>query len=511
MSTRSLNTFGRLVFGAFTVLWLATVVVVPTVGVWVGSSLAAFLNGPVWAVCAAGLLLFPLLPLAWEGWAQLRARKRERKRWDRARLLFRDRLVLRTLAINLVFLSGLLWRFPEQAFTALSARGDWVLDQVEHPVADAIRPWLFRAADGLAWLYEAAHENEYQELVDGDALPEDTPEPTPIPVPPPPKPSPSPAPAPGGDGSVGDRPVPAPDPSPRRPPAVPPTQWPQPDDIHPAIAAMPQGSKASVADVGRYIAAAEGDPHRRIKAIHDFVATHVAYDAPALAAGRYPPQDARTVLRDRVGVCAGYANLSKAIADVTGDEIVVVVGDSRARGGQVAGGGHAWNAARIDGVWRLFDATWDAGYVEGDRFVPEYRTSYLFTPPQIMGVTHFPEDPSWQLRSDPISRGEFVRQPMMRPDFYAQGFSLQTPQRSQITVDRDAEIRLGNPGRRHVLASFTRAGDPDRTRCDVMGGVEVRIRCALPSEGTYHVMLFSSTVEIGTYQGMGEIEINRRP
>lgn len=45
------------------VLWIAIVVVVPALGVWVGSSLAAYLNGPVWLACLAGLLLFPVLPL----------------------------------------------------------------------------------------------------------------------------------------------------------------------------------------------------------------------------------------------------------------------------------------------------------------------------------------------------------------------------------------------------------------------------------------------------------------
>ena len=110
---------------------------------------------------------------------------------------------------------------------------------------------------------------------------------------------------------------------------------------------MPATTKRSVTDVGRYIAARVNDPWERVKAIHDFTATHVAYDAPALVAGTYPPQDAETVLRNGLGVCAGYANLSKAIADVTGDHVVVVVGDSRDRNGGVAGGGHAWNAVRI--------------------------------------------------------------------------------------------------------------------------------------------------------------------
>lgn len=71
--------------------------------------------------------------------------------------------------------------------------------------------------------------------------------------------------------------------------------------------------------------------------------------------------------------------------------IVVVGGDARNDGGDVTGEGHAWNAARIGGHWVLLDATWDAGNVKGDRFEKDYGTEYLFAPPQVQGVTHFPD------------------------------------------------------------------------------------------------------------------------
>lgn len=498
---RTLNPIGRSVFWLLTALWVATVVIVPTIGVWVGSSIAAYLNGPVWAVCAAGLLLFPGLPLLWEAWASAR---RKTRRGDTV-LYFRDRLILRTLAINFAFIAALLWRFPETGFTALSGRGDWMLDHIQHPVADAARPWLFRAADGLEWLYEAAHENAYAELVDQDGLPEDdpTPAPTPSPVIPDESGATRPDPVPGVDGDPGEQPVPD---APSQPVAG--VTWPSPAEIHPAIVAMPAPAKQSIASIGAYIQGAEADPAQRVKAIHDFVATHVAYDAVALAEGRYPPQDAPTVLRTGLGVCAGYANLSKAIGDVTGDEIVVVVGDSREQGGQIAGGGHAWNAARIDGGWKLFDATWDAGHVDGATFVRKYKTAYLFPPPDVMGMSHFPDDPAWQLRSDPISRGDFVRQPMMRAAFYAQGFRLLDPRRSQVTVDTSIGIKLDNPTGKFVMATFD--GGSGKQDCTVTNGSTVEVLCELPAAGTYHVLLYSSPVRFGTYGSMGEFEVNRR-
>lgn len=69
--------------------------------VWVASSLAAHHDGPLWATLLAGLLCFPLLPVAWE----LASIWRHSAAAQPAARVFTtfDRLVLRTLAINGVF------------------------------------------------------------------------------------------------------------------------------------------------------------------------------------------------------------------------------------------------------------------------------------------------------------------------------------------------------------------------------------------------------------------------
>lgn len=501
MAERELSGGGKIIFWIFRALWTSIVIVVPTIGVWVGSSIAAYLNGPVWLVCLAGLLLFPGLPLLWDWLAR---RKKSVKRWHVQHLTFWDRVVLRTLFVNFVFLTALLWRSPQTAFTSLSTRGDWILDGIEHPVADRIRPWFFTAADTLEWLYEAAHENEYEELIEQE-LPDEDPEPRPrgdednewedlwnreLP-----------------DEDDDTPPEPEPEPTPEE---IEPGSWPQPAVLHPLIADMPESAMTSPEAVGEYIRANEEDPHGRVKAIHDFVANHVAYDAVALAEGRYPDQSADTVFRTGLGVCAGYANLAKAVGDASGDHVIVVVGDSRERGGDIAGGGHAWNAARINENWYLFDATWDAGHVEGRTFNREYSTGYLFTPPEIMGITHFPSQAAWQLREEPISRGDFVRQPMMRPRFFSQGFSLDTPKRSQVTVDREFEMRVGNPYGYHVLASYSATPGGKDARCKVTKGKITKIACDFPTEGTFHVNLFSNKEQYGSFDFLGEIEVNAK-
>ena len=71
---------------------------------------------------------------------------------------------MRTLALNAVFLVTLLAAQPSAAFTALSARGDWMLDGRDDASAKATRSKLFAVAAKLEWLYLAAHQNPFRKL-----------------------------------------------------------------------------------------------------------------------------------------------------------------------------------------------------------------------------------------------------------------------------------------------------------------------------------------------------------
>jgi hypothetical protein len=143
----------RLVLGAFARLfgWVL-ILAVPVSGVWLASSLVAERNGPRWAIVGAGVLLCPALPLLWEGIAEWRrrARRREEKGPERERITTRgDRVLLRTLALSFPFLLVMLWAFPDRALSAIATRGDWMLDGVDHEIADELRAALQGTADRL--------------------------------------------------------------------------------------------------------------------------------------------------------------------------------------------------------------------------------------------------------------------------------------------------------------------------------------------------------------------------
>ena len=516
---------------------------IPLLGVWSASSLAAYWNGPIALTIVCGLLAFPVLPLAWDLWRERARATRERasKGKPSPRILtFVDRMILRTLVLDGLFLVVLFGAWPQAIFTALSTRGDWFLDHVEG--AEGARRTVLGLADGMEWLYELAHENPYAsaadetdeevddltagvvERTDGTSDTAST--------------DPDAGVADAGVADAGivdaagieDRAAMADagaveDAGGTSPSIETPTRvvaddhaatgtprWPMQEQVHPAIAALTAADERSIDSVGAYIRAHASTELDRAKAVHDYVATRVAYDVPALT-GHRPPQDPDTVFRTHMGVCEGYARLFHSLAGEAGLTSRYVVGDARNSGDPAEGEPHAWNAVQIEGAWYLLDVTWDAGGVRGETFEARYSTLYFLTPPDVFVVDHFPDRRGWQLRAQPISRGEFHRQPILSPRFRAEGFQLVTPDRVQVETSGAFDATVQRPEEVFVIATFQPHGSTsqeDEERCDVRGARELRIHCSLATPGVYDVRLFSSRSEYGSYGFVGSFQAVRR-
>lgn len=484
---------------------------------------------------AAGALLFPIIPGLWELHYHFR-----RKSTGKPLLTLFDRLSLRTFAIGLVFLVVLLCVYPQKSFVSLSTRGDWMLDGVKDARADRVRKVLFAAAGGLQWLYDATRSNPYKSLIDPKArqvaeeetkqrereTAESTEErakqldsllfhPT-------------------VQDSTTDHHVAKTDDEQLDSLLFDPTKakkgakktslegiaidkplriWPwRQKGLHPAVANMPASVESSIKSVARYIADQEKDPYLRIKALHDYVADRVAYDAKSFFAGEYPPQDAETTFRTRKSVCAGYANLLSALGDAINEKIVVVVGNARDESGdRLSGGGHAWNAARIKGNWYLIDATWDAGYVSREEgFTKAYKTDYLLVPPNVMIEDHFPDESTWQLLANPLSQGDFLRQPMLRPSFQMANLELLNPNRAQNETESSAIAVVKNPKKYWLMANLE-ANDKKIASSDTSNAETTKVEFILPEKGTYRVNMFiNENSQYGQYEFVGSVDFVRR-
>ena len=464
-----------LLVGGAKALFAGLAVLVPLTGVWIASSLAAHHGQAMGISLLIGALCFPIAPLAWEAWSTFR---RSRKQAPGPRILtLADRLILRTLTINITFVAVLFGAFPSSMFAALSSRGDWMLDGRRGETADTARGVLFNAADRLQWLHELTHPNAYEDLIDEDLTRTDD-DVRPAPVIPT-----APDDAPTGETPSGDAPKTA-------------SAWPMPDTLHPLVVDIPASVQSDYASVARYIAERESDEVQRLKALHDYVADRLAYDVVALRTLNMPSQRAKDVFDAKMAVCAGYSALLARMGEEAGLEVVVVSGHAREEDGSLSKLGHAWNAAKVNGGWVLIDATWDAGAVNGSQFIKGYETAYFMTPPEIFGRSHFPSDPKWQLREDPLTLGEFVRQSTANPALDALGVRLVSPDRPVVSVDppRMVTIQLDNPNRIDVEVSVW--SETERIRdCEASDDL-IRFECPVPGPNAAYIGIFGEKENI---------------
>jgi hypothetical protein len=246
--------------------------------------------------------------------------------------------------------------------------------------------------------------------------------------------------------------------------------WPMSSAKSPLLAEIP-ADEDDLGTLGRWMEERLNDPFERTKLVHDFIIDRIRYDHASADGEHRAPQDADTVLRTGTGVCAGYANLSVALGQAAGLEVVKVTGLVRLRAGEGAEP-HAWNAVRIDGDWFLFDVTWDDG-ARTDA-TPAYGTGYLFPPPEVFALSHRAHQPAWQLLDPPLSEEAFLAQPLVRPMFHAAGLTL--ARMPEVGIDGAVVLRLGNPQGADVIAERGPM-DGDRARCEVAGDREIEVTC----------------------------------
>lgn len=492
----ALRALGVLVLGALKLLWIAVVVLAPLFAAWVASSIAARSGGSTRVAIASALLVFPVVPALWELFAKWR-RSRDPKAKPHV-LTLSDRLVLRTLFTSLLFSGALLARSPQRVFLSLNARGDWMLDGRREPWAADARRWLLRAAAGSHWIYKLTDDNPLHR----------------------PGRSPPPRPVETRTTISAVQPQPGSEPAPQRPLEPPPAAaperephaWPFVAELHAAVRELPASEEVSPQSVGRYLSSRIADRYELAKAVHDYVADRVAYDVPSYRAHRYPPQDADTVFRTRLSVCAGYSALFEAIATAAGLEVKTIVG--RARGVVVdgMGEGHAWNVVRLDNQWRLIDTTWDAGYVDATSFHKRYSAMYFLTPPEAFISRHWPDEPRWQLLSPARTEGEYLRMPLLRPDFFAHGLTLLEPSRGEFDVRGPFELRIDNPRGRSLMAALYRDDGAESERCttDDATATSVRFLCAPSGTGAFNLEMFASEERYGSHTGVGALRVHSR-
>ncbi|MEX0288237.1 MAG: transglutaminase domain-containing protein [Flavobacteriaceae bacterium] len=132
----------------------------------------------------------------------------------------------------------------------------------------------------------------------------------------------------------------------------------------------------------------------------------------------------------RQGVCIDYSLMLNALLEQFKLPAKVISGIARSKVTDIEEiprlMNHSWNAVRVNGKWKLMDATWAAGYVseESKKFIRSFMGHYFFTPPSEFVLNHLPTNQEWQLLDTPITMANFVKAPVHLPEYFNSGISL---------------------------------------------------------------------------------------
>ncbi|KAI9342313.1 hypothetical protein BDR26DRAFT_859584 [Obelidium mucronatum] len=155
----------------------------------------------------------------------------------------------------------------------------------------------------------------------------------------------------------------------------------------------PSKCTATLAALAHHLTAPFPDELHKIRAIFCWVASHIAYDYKGYLSGVRGPQTAEAVLRTRVSVCEGYANLFLALCE-------------QANCGLKA--------------FKIAGAAMGVGLEAGDPCKPYF----LVSPTQFI-YSHIPKhDPANQFLSVPLTHKEWIELPHLGPSFRINGMRL---------------------------------------------------------------------------------------
>jgi transglutaminase/protease-like cytokinesis protein 3 len=228
----------------------------------------------------------------------------------------------------------------------------------------------------------------------------------------------------------------------------------------------PPSATQTVCGLAAYLTRAAHTDTDRARVIYRWITANVRwFPIEQMPDAAYLPQDARTILRRRTAVCAGYANLFAALAKAAGLNAQVVVGTCRGSSWQVLSPDslpHAWNAVMIEGSWRLIDVSWSTPGPESPMRLaaqPEPETFYFFAPPERLIHTHFPDNPRWQLLPRALTRAEHERLLVLRPAFYRYGLQVPAQQTWEIKSSPELRMRVGAPREVIIMAMLRRGNE----------------------------------------------------
>jgi len=196
----------------------------------------------------------------------------------------------------------------------------------------------------------------------------------------------------------------------------------------------PENVTTSVQMLTDYLTMPAKNERQKVRAIYIWIANNIHYDDTAFFHGtevykkinwvHYQKQKAENVLKNRVAVCEGYANLFKKMCEQANITAECITGSCKDMYGNLADMKHAWCVVKVGNEWFMTDPTWGAGAMDtkNQKYIRRYNDAYFLPDKNVFLKDHFPDDPLWQFSEKLMSEADFAvewkdRKPNASPFF----------------------------------------------------------------------------------------------
>jgi transglutaminase/protease-like cytokinesis protein 3 len=149
-------------------------------------------------------------------------------------------------------------------------------------------------------------------------------------------------------------------------------------------------------------------------------------------------------LRNNIAVCSGYSLLYQRIAVLCGLECRLVNGMAKSFKSQIGlkkiQNNHAWNSVKIEGSWRLVDATWGAGSIVNAQnlWVRKFNPNYFDANPAFFFTKHFPNSGIWETQI--LNENDFLNAPLFYDDLMEENIVILEPKTGLIEIKNSSKI-----------------------------------------------------------------------
>ncbi|MGE0088531.1 MAG: transglutaminase domain-containing protein [Bacteroidales bacterium] len=193
----------------------------------------------------------------------------------------------------------------------------------------------------------------------------------------------------------------------------------------------PESIKNDLTALVEYLQKGAKTDIEKARVIYVWITDNINYDQEAFNTGKNGDYSAEGVLESKNAICEGFSNLFYTLGIELDLEIEKVHGYAKGYsyidGMKFQKTNHAWNIIKIDGKWKLFDATWGQGYgtkVNNKLVCKKEFDSYWFdVDPYEAIFNHLPEDLEFEFVKPSIKLSTFEKLPNINKEYFKLGFN----------------------------------------------------------------------------------------